>query len=214
MPRILKNIRIDEVSACTKGAGVGTKIVLMKRDTSADDDDVYQTDWYREQAAIAERQNERYVKEHGTGHADHEPEDSRFHCFLRKAYEADMRDEEVPADDARDGAPANDHHASKVADLLVESGKHPNRQAALDHLLHTAHGAALLRRMHKSSEEANPMSTTPEQKLSDLVKRAGITAVAAQIVKADSAFSIDQHTLTQLTIDHANPEHPHLPAAQ
>src|SRR5262249_60112832 len=56
--------------------------------------------------------------------------------------------------------------------------------------------------------------TTPEQKLSDLVKRAGITAVAAQIVKADSAFSIDEHTLTQLTIEHAKREHPQLTDAQ
>jgi len=62
MPRILKNIRIDEVSACTKGAGVGTKIVLMKRDTSADDDF---DEWHREQAAIAERQNEEHLREDG-----------------------------------------------------------------------------------------------------------------------------------------------------
>src|SRR5215831_10451995 len=60
MPRILKNIRIDEVSACTKGAGVGTKIVLMKRDTSGDDDF---DEWHREQAAIAERQNEEHLRE-------------------------------------------------------------------------------------------------------------------------------------------------------
>ena len=58
MPRILKNIRIDEVSACTKGAGMGTKIVLMKRDTSADGDDVYNTVWYRQQAAASERMND------------------------------------------------------------------------------------------------------------------------------------------------------------
>ena len=58
------------------------------------------------------------------------------------------------------------------------------------------------------------MSTTPEQKLSDLVKRAGITAIAAQIVKSDSAFSIDEHTLTQLTIEHAKREHPQLTDTQ
>src|SRR5262249_6376861 len=107
----------------------------------------------------------------------------------------------------------NNHHASQVADLLVESGKHPDRQSALDHLLHTAHGAVMLRRLRKSSEEFTTM-ITPEQKLSDLVKRAGITAVAAQIVKADSAFSIDEHALTQLTIEHAKREHPQLTDAQ
>ena len=40
MPRILKNIRIDEVSAVTKGAGEGTRVVLMKREDSGAADDV------------------------------------------------------------------------------------------------------------------------------------------------------------------------------
>ena len=31
MPRILKNIRIDEVSAVTKGAGEGTRIEMTTR---------------------------------------------------------------------------------------------------------------------------------------------------------------------------------------
>jgi hypothetical protein len=206
MPRILKNIRIDEVSACTKGAGVGTRIVLMKRDDSADDFD----EWHREQAAIAERQNEEHLREDDEREEREESVRSaarkRFMENWNKAFADDARDETVSA--------GNDHHASKVADLLVESGKHPDRQAALDHLLHTADGAAMLRRLRKQHEESNSMSTTPEQKLSDLVKRAGITAVAAQIVKADSAFSIDEHTLTQLTIEHAKREHPQLTAAQ
>jgi hypothetical protein len=34
MPRILTKLRIDEVSAVTKGAGAGTRIVIMKRDDS------------------------------------------------------------------------------------------------------------------------------------------------------------------------------------
>src|SRR6516164_672538 len=58
MPRILKNIRIDEVSAVTKGAGEGTRIVLMKRH----DDDF--DEWHREQAAIAERMNEEHLRKH------------------------------------------------------------------------------------------------------------------------------------------------------
>jgi hypothetical protein len=33
MTRVLTKLRIDEVSACDRGAGEGTKIVLMKRDT-------------------------------------------------------------------------------------------------------------------------------------------------------------------------------------
>ena len=37
-----------------------------------------------------------------------------------------------------------DDYASTVADLLVESGRFPHRTAALDHLLNSAHGNALL----------------------------------------------------------------------
>jgi len=185
MPRILKNIRIDEVSACTKGAGVGTKIVLMKRDTSADDDDVYETDWYKEQAAIAEHQNEEYVRKHDEREEREERVSSvarkRFLENWNKAFAADARgadrdDEEVPIDELVDGG--NDHHASKAADLLVESGSHNTREEALAYLLHHKDGAALLRRLHKQQEDFTAMSTTPEQKLSDIVKRVGITALA------------------------------------
>lgn len=56
--------------------------------------------------------------------------------------------------------------------------------------------------------------TTHEEKLSDLVKRAGITAIAAEIVKSNSDYSIDEHTLTRLTIEAAKREHPQLTDAQ
>ena len=205
MPRILKNLRIDEVSAVMKSAGVGTKVVIMKRDTSGDDDF---DEWHREQAAIAERMNEEHLRED----AEREERDERVRSAARKrftenwnkAFALDAGDETVSA--------GNDHHASKVADLLVESGSHNTREDALAYLLHHKDGAALLRRLHKS--EDTPNMATPEQKLSDLVKRAGITAVAAQIVKADSAFSIDEHELTKLTIEHAKREHPQLTDAQ
>ncbi|HMF28933.1 MAG TPA: hypothetical protein VKE42_09185, partial [Candidatus Cybelea sp.] len=153
MPRILKNIRIDEVSACTKGAGVGTKIVLMKRDTSGDDFD----EWHREQAAIAERQNEEHVRKHD----EHEERvrtaaRERFLENLRNPSEtaksfvaaarrdnADRHDEEVSVEDTiaeKDDGGGNDHHASRVADLLVESGTATDRKQALAWLLHHKDG--------------------------------------------------------------------------
>src|SRR5262249_21457975 len=114
MPRILKNIRIDEVSACTKGVGVGTRIVLMKRDDSADDFD----EWHREQAAIADAQNEKYLREDDEREEREESVRSaarkRFQKIWKKHFADDGDDDPVA-----DGG--NDHHASKVADLLVES---------------------------------------------------------------------------------------------
>jgi len=226
MPRILKNIRIDEVSACIKGAGEGAKIVLMKRDTSADDDDVYQTDWYTEQAAIAERQNEEHVRKHApTWRSFNEvlaERTAKSFAATARGDEADRRDEETSVDELGDGGDGdsvadgngNEHPAHRVADLLIEAGQFSDRAKALEYLLTNPRGAAMLQRLSKSSEESVTMSTTPEEKLSDLVKRAGITAVAAQIVKADSAFSIDEHQLTALTIEHAKREHPQLTDAQ
>src|SRR5262249_4987220 len=125
--------------------------------------------------------------------------------------EADRRDEETPADELVDGG--NDHHASKVADLLVESGKHPDRQAALDHLLHTASGQALLRRMHKHHEDQSTM-TDYKQKLSDLAKRAGVVAICKVLVEDDDAHGISEHELTDIVMEAAKRDHPYLTAAQ
>jgi hypothetical protein len=36
MPKVLSRLRVDEVSCVTKGAGEGTRVVLMKRDDSSD----------------------------------------------------------------------------------------------------------------------------------------------------------------------------------
>jgi hypothetical protein len=46
-----------------------------------------------------------------------------------------------------------DHHASTVASLLVESGRFPHRTAALDHLLNSPHGNALLARLRKAADQ-------------------------------------------------------------
>jgi hypothetical protein len=209
MPRILKNIRIDEVSACTKGAGVGTRIVLMKRDDSADDFD----EWHREQARIAEEQNELHLRKHARNWRSFNEvlaeNTAKSFAAVARGDEADRRDEETPADELVDGG--NDHHASKVADLLVESGKHPDRQTALDHLLHTASGQALLRRMHKQHEDTT-MSATPS--LSDIVKAHSIIAVAKAIVDDGKTYSITEHEFTEMLTEQAKREYPELSPAQ
>jgi hypothetical protein len=58
------------------------------------------------------------------------------------------------------------------------------------------------------------MSTTPQEKLSDLVKRVGITAIAAEIIKSDSAYSITEHELTTLVTERARRDYPTLSPAQ
>jgi len=210
MPRILTNLRIDEVSVVDKGAGKNCKILISKRDDSTDKDDVYQTDWYKEQVTLAERQNEEHLRKN-----DAEP--SRFYfnkdTFLGKSYaadargdEADRHDEEASADELVGDGSANDHHASKVADLLVESGKHPDRQAALDHLLHTASGAALLRRLTKHREEITmskkQLEAARTAKLRDMAKRGGTVELAKAIASEGKTFGLNESDLVDLISYH------------
>jgi hypothetical protein len=108
-------------------------------------------------------------------------------------WEGDLRDAVAKLDEEEKfenmGREAGEHHASKVADLLVESGKFPDRRQALDHLLHSSRGQALLGRMSKQEDP----KMTPQDKLRDLVKRAGIVAVAKAIVDERHAYGIDEH---------------------
>src|SRR5262249_4950829 len=147
-------------------------------------------EWRREQARIAEEQNELHLCKHAAPWRSFNEvlaeSTAKSFAAVARGDEADMHDEETPADElvggdgdhVADGG--NDHHASKVADLLVESGKHPDRQSALDHLLHTAQGAAMLRRLHKS-EDTTTMN--PTDKLRDIAKRYGIGVIAKSIVE-------------------------------
>src|ERR1700726_3728563 len=94
---------------------------------------VHSEPWYCEQAAIAERQNREHIAKY----------DRSFNGIMAKA-EADRDETDRKRNDGSGGA--SDHHASKVADLLVEAGSFPHRAAALQHLFHKPEGQALLRR--------------------------------------------------------------------
>src|SRR5262249_35379701 len=67
-------------------------------------------------------------------------------------------------------------------------------------------------RIHKSSEDITMI--TPKEKLSDFVKRVGITAIAAEIIKSNSAYSLNEHQLTDLVTEQAMRDYPALSPAQ
>jgi hypothetical protein len=120
-------------------------------------------------------------------------------ALVRKAVEVIADHDDAPDDPIR--PPVSDHHANKVADLLVEAGSHPDRASALDHLLHTSRGQALLSRMHKKDE---PMSSTSHSEfVSSVVKQYGIVALAKSMVQDQKAYGLDEHTFTQLATEHA-----------
>jgi len=232
--KVLTRLKITEVSAVDRGAGENCRIILSKRD----DSDYSNTELSAEERARAKMEGRAALRdaEHIERRKREGGDEDRNRYFdlltgrtttaelygLGKSYaadargdEADRHDEETPVDELVGGGDGggNSHHASQLANLLVESGKHPTRQAALDHLLHTASGQALLRRMHKH-EDISPMSTTPEQHLSDLVKRVGIVAVAKQIVDDGKTYSLTEHEYTSLVTEHAKRAHPELSDAQ
>src|ERR1700726_3724557 len=76
-----------------------------------------------------------------------------------------------------------DHHASTVADLLVEAGSFPHRAAALQHLLHKPSGQALLARMHKAADQTaeEPNMRTGET-LESILKDSSPVSVCKAIV--------------------------------
>jgi hypothetical protein len=84
-----------------------------------------------------------------------------------------------------------DHHASRVADLMVEhtDGK-LSRQQALYWLLHTNRGQALLARMSKQTER--PMPTDLRQ----AIAKHGVVAFCKAAVIADTTAGITEHELT------------------
>jgi hypothetical protein len=194
MPRILTKLRISEVSAVDKAAGEDCKIVLMKRD-----DDTPRS------------------KPHVERHA------RRLRKFQEMSFNAVLArmGAEAMAKAGADGEKgayivptlggASDHHASTVADLLVEAGSFPHRAAALQHLLHKPSGQALLQRMHKTEKEL-PMDKI--EPLRDVVKQRGLIAVAKSIVAEQRSYGITEHEFVELATEYAKAQHPELSGAQ
>jgi hypothetical protein len=124
--------------------------------------------------------------------------------FMGKADDEDEADHDASDDPIR--APVSDHHASKVADLLVETGRYPHRAAALDHLLHDNRGQALLARMHKKE-------SAMQDTVHSIMKDAGIAGVCAAII-AKGTTTITEQELVEAASKVASERHPELSPAQ
>jgi hypothetical protein len=134
-----------------------------------DDDSIYNTEWYREQAAIAKRQNLEHIAKH----------DRSFSAVLAKL----LADDEPERDDGGGGV---DHHVSRLADLVAEgSGGKVDRAAALGWLLHHRDGIALAR-THKAKESSmesiEKLKAARVEKLEQLAKSSGAVAVAKHVL--------------------------------
>jgi hypothetical protein len=144
---------------------------------------IYSESWYREQVAIAKRQNREHLRAY----------DRSFYGHLAKLAGRDDNEKGMDTIHTHGGG-ASDHHASKVADLLVEAGSHPDRSAALDHLMHSARGAALLSRMSKAAdqpERETTMTTSRNELEQDIIKR------YEQLAKSSGVVAVAKHVLVE-----------------
>jgi hypothetical protein len=174
------------------------------RKVGDDSGSVYDTEWYKESVVKAERGNREHIAKY----------DRSFAGIMAKgdAKSRDLADDEIDRDD---GGGASDHHASKIADLLVEAGSFPHRAAALQHLLHKPQGQALLQRMSKAADQTGKESNMDKiETVRDVVKRHGIVAVAKSIVAEQRSYGITEHEFVELATEYAKAQHPELSGAQ
>jgi hypothetical protein len=120
----------------------------------------------------------------------------------------DEDDDGGDRDTGGDGGGIADHPVVRLAGLLVASGKFPDHAQALDHLLNTPRGAALVR-THKA--ETKEPSMTPQEKLRDIVKThgsAGLVEIAKTIIDAQRSYGIGEAEFTKLMTEHAQRLYP------
>jgi hypothetical protein len=181
--KVLTRLKITEVSAVDRGAGERCRIVLSKRDN--DDSRLNLTDIFKGKITAAQALGIRVNKSFAA---------------TARGDEADLQDEQTSADELVGGA---EHHASRVANLLVESGSHNSREDALAYLLHHPRGAAMLRRLSKHHEDS-PMPLDP----SAIIKNYGVVALCKYMIESSSSFGIDEHQLVALATEDAQRRYP------
>jgi len=157
-------------------------------------DDVYDSDWYREHVAKAERGNREHVARF----------ERSFTGIMAKA--DDDGDHDAGDRNAGGGGLAN-HPVVQLATLLIGSGKFANYGDAFHHLLNTSQGAALLHRTRKAEKE-EPMDT-----VYSIMKSSGIGATCAAIV-AKGSTSLTELEIVEAATLVASKRHPELLPAQ
>jgi hypothetical protein len=178
MVKVLTKLRIDEISAVHRGAGDGVRIMLMKR---ASRPDATPADVLR---AF--------------------PNPRSFNEVLARMEAEAMAKAD---DDDAGGGGASYHPIAQLATLLVASGKFPDHAQALDHLLNTPHGAALLHRARKTEKESQSMTSHTEL-VRDVVKQYGIVALAKSMVQDEKSYGLNESEYTAFVTEHAQRLYP------
>jgi hypothetical protein len=152
---------------------------------------VYDSDWYRDHVAKAERQNREHVARY----------DRSFNAIMAEEMAKADDDDDHDAGDRHDRVPVVDHHASTIANLLVEAGSFPHRAAALHHVLHSATGQALLARMRKAADQPAKESTMSTDSLESILKDFGPVRLCKTIVERQRS-PVGEHELVMSLSQH------------
>jgi hypothetical protein len=202
MPQLLTRLKITEVSAVDRAAGEGTKIVLLKRD----DTPRSKPHLERYQRRLRKLQESRSFNAIIKQLDDQEISPLTGAAYSRtRLPDLDDDDDRVDDDNDDDIEKLADHHASTVADLLVEAGSFPHRASALSHLLHKPSGQALLARMHKAADQTakETSMTSHSEFVQSVVKQYGVVALAKSMVQDQKSYGLDEPTFTRLATEHA-----------
>jgi hypothetical protein len=155
------------------------------RKVGDDRDSVYDTAWYRESVVKAERGNREHIAKY----------DRSFNGIMAKADRDDAND-----DDRDDDGNASDHPIVQLATLLVASGKFSNHAQALDHLLNSPHGNALLARLTKAEAHTGKDHSTMDRatELRDIEKLEAVRVEKLeQLAKSSGVFAVAKHVLAE-----------------
>jgi hypothetical protein len=147
--------------------------------------------------------------------ADHDSDDDRLDA---DDIDNDRDDSGNNGGNSGNGDNGNEprHVVDELAYLLVEGGS-PNgeitREQALQWLLHSERGQALVARMAQHRKRKGNSMNRSEQ-LRVVVKRAGGIMSLCKSIATSGRSNVTEHELTQLIVDAAKREHPDLSDAQ
>jgi len=191
-PRILTNLRIDEVSAVDKGAGDGTRVALFKRHEPPSD----------ARAALMRKFTEIFSKGAAADELAIEPEfdkppppDLGAAAAMTDADMANVAD----AVGARAGTDTGPTAHIEALEALICEANAVDRASALHFLLYTAHGASLIARTVKKRKEASSMPHDRTTELIKIAKAHGLESFCKGIAdKVSIASRISEHEFTQV----------------
>jgi hypothetical protein len=200
MTRVLRNLKIREVSTVDKAANEHARIAFFKRDDAAAVNfcRIFGCPTLRDalDRAAANPALPRFKQDDGEEPPREEQEQEP------DPGDTDLLEELLDEDEADDEETAARKNAfSQAADLFVEAHGW-SRPTALRHVLHSARGRDVVRHLHRTQKLMKKERTTMtrSEELGAIAKKFGLTTLCKALVE-DGPRGISEHELTKLIGD-------------